>query len=340
MDLFTRRRLLLSGGALMLSSCARRPTRFHFEWLTFATTVSVSLSAEDAEQASDAVTSLKALFNRINKDWYAWGTGELGLLNQSLLTKTTVPVSSPLAGLLERSAAMTEISQRRFDSAVGPLVKLWGFDSFDNNTPPAIAPSDSQISAALDLTRQGFRLDISESDENRYSVVTERPGSQLDVGGIAKGAALQLGLDNLKNSGISEAIIDAGGDLATLNSNRSEPYRIGIKAPRQAGLSASVSLAPGECTMSSGDYARFWTLDGKRYQHIIDPRTGWPVQNTQAVTVVSNDPSFADAAATALVVGGSGDFHALCDAMQVNSAMLVDNDGSIFMTRSFEERLI
>ncbi len=332
----TRRRLIGGLVAGALAGCSRAPAPERATFLTFATEVNVTIYDSDTSRAQRAIAELQALYAVLNRDWYAWGDGELARINAALASTTQAPVSAELATLLERAAALSALSGGRFDPAVGNLVRLWGFDRFDKGQPPVALPGDEALAQALATNRGGFTL---QRDSRGARLQTLRPGLVIDLGGIAKGAALALGMNALALSGVERALIDAGGDLFTMSQSDRSPFRIGLRDPRNNAVARRLRLLPGEAVMSSGDYARFWELDGQRYQHIIDPRNGLPVSAARAATVISTDPVLADAAATALIVGGRNDFSALCDAMGIDKALMIDNLGQELVTPPMRARL-
>jgi len=159
----------------------------------------------------------------------------------------------------------------------------------------------------------------------------------LDLGGIAKGAAVDAVVAELESAGIAPALVNAGGDLRVIGTRPDRRWRIGIQAPRGDGLLGVIELDAGEAAFTSGDYERYYELDGQRLHHIIDPRTGYPVTHTRAVTVIAADGTTADAAATALFVAGP-EWQRLAAALGVTAALRVDAGGSIEMTAEMRDR--
>ncbi|MEM7764827.1 MAG: FAD:protein FMN transferase [Pseudomonadota bacterium] len=331
----SRRAVLVALASAVAPGCRRASRTHHFEWLSFATTVRLTLTTRDAVLANEAAAAVQRRFAQINRDWYAWGDGELGDINTALMTTGEAPLSAEMADLLCQSKAFAARSAHRFDPAVGPLVKLWGFDRFDRGTPPSQWPTDKEIDAALRLVQRGF--DIVSAPAR---AVRAASGSQIDLGGIAKGAALQAGLDTLAPFPLDGALLDAGGDIATLAAPRQSPYRIGLQVPAaRTRERRAIPLQPGECIMTSGDYARYWANDDTVVQHIIDPRTGRPATGPRWATVIADDPLLADATATALMVADPGEFYTLCDVMQVSDAMIAVTLDEIRMTDALQRRL-
>ena len=170
-------------------------------------------------------------------------------------------------------------------------------------------------------------------------IVGAPPGLMLDLGGIAKGAILEDSVEILRRLDIENAIINIGGDLTVLGSVSGRPANIGIRSPREQTAIASVDIAAGETVVTSGDYERFVEIDGDRYSHILNPRTGYPVEHSSAVTEIHADAMLADAAATALMVGGPDEFEQLTLALELEYALLIDPSGDLHLTPAMDLRL-
>ena len=194
-----------------------------------------------------------------------------------------------------------ELTEGCYDPSVYPLVELWGFAAgeFLPGTPPEGGiPSQDEIDAALALV--GFDRAFS-LDPNALTVTKLIEGAKLDLGGIAKGYAAQLALM------VRFDICNVGGNISV----GKEKAVIGVPAPRETETGSaswlfSFNADYGACISTSGDYERYYIVDGVRYHHIIDTHTGYPASSgTASVTVVSKDGAFADAFATAAIVGGA-----------------------------------
>ena len=139
-------------------------------------------------------------------------------------------------------------------------------------------------------------------------------------------------IDLLRARGIHNAIVNAGGDLRAIGTHGARPWHIGIRHPRKDGILASIDSAGDTSIFTSGDYERLFEVNGKRFHHILDPRTGYPATGTVAVTVVHENGAIADAAATALFVAGPADWADIARQMGIDRVMLVDSEGTIHMT--------
>jgi len=206
-----------------------------------------------------------------------------------------VAVSKEVSGLIKTALEISRQSKGAFDPTVGPLLEAWGFKEHI-----ARFPSDENIREVLGLT--GTDKVIVESDR----VKLLKKGMELDLGGIAKGYAVDKAVSVLRNSGIDNAIVEVGGDLYCLGSGvDSKGWKIGIRDPRNDNVIIATITITDKGVATSGNYENYFMHEGVRFSHIIDPRTGYPVQGSVAsVTVVSSECAISDAWATALSVLG------------------------------------
>ncbi|MEL7538440.1 MAG: FAD:protein FMN transferase [Pseudomonadota bacterium] len=317
---------------LVLAACSA-PTSTHERSLhTFGTSVRIELRGLNTADASVVADQIERSLNRWNHDWYAWGDGALGSLNQTLANTTVATTSADIGALLSAAKLMRARSGGLFDPTVGELVELWQFDDLSATT------DDLPESTELDSARANaaFTVDL----ENGQAIIrTERAGVQFDLGGIAKGYALAELERELRAASVPAAIVDIGGDVLVIDANANSAMTIGIVNPRGTGTLAHVVANDGEAVVTSGDYARYREIDGERYHHIIDPRTGRPGTGARAVTVIDRDPVLADAAATALMIAGSALFHETSRRMGVEFALMIDADGNALTTPAMRERL-
>ncbi len=200
--------------------------------------------------------------------------------------------------ILQRSRELWMLSNGAFDVTVGPLLDIWGFTARE----PSV-PEPSEI--AKTLSRIGMDKIIFNPRDNmvKFSV----PGVKIDLGGIGKGFALDCAIKKLKAEGITSCLINAGGQIACLGKRYGKPWRIAVKDPRPAEnnpAAAVLELSDGSLS-TSGDYEQYFKRRGRRYSHIIDPKTGTPSQSrVTAVTIKANDGATADALSTAVFVLG------------------------------------
>ena len=170
-------------------------------------------------------------------------------------------------------------------------------------------------------------------------MLSENPSVQLNFGAFAKGYAIDQSMQYLKKSGVSHAILNTGGDLKAIGQHGDRAWRIGIRHPRQQSIMASIETQGEEGIFTSGDYERFYMHQGKRYHHILDPRTAYPASGTQSVTVIHHNSGLADAAATALFIAGPAEWLNIAQNLNLTQVMLFDDKGVVHITPEMQKRV-
>ncbi|MCW8836901.1 MAG: FAD:protein FMN transferase [Rhodospirillales bacterium] len=317
---------------LGLSAC-EKPMVEHKETLyIFGTLVEFTIRGIDAETARKAVAAVDADFQRMHRDWHAWKPGELTELNAAFAEGRTQEVTPFLLPLVEQAKSLYRQSDGLFNPAIGGLIGIWGFH--DDEPPKGELPDFAAIAA---LVKANPTMDDVIVTGNIVRSVN--PSVQLDFGGFGKGVALDRAMRRLREFGIDNAIINAGGDLNTMGSAGDRPWKVGIRHPRNWGVIASVTMGPDENLYTSGNYERFREHEGIRYAHIIDPRDGMPVRHIVSASVIHKDGAVADAAATAMSVAGPGSWHRIARAMGIKFALLVDEDGTVYANPAMADRV-
>jgi FAD:protein FMN transferase len=211
-----------------------------------------------------------------------------------------VPVSADTASVAAAAIAMAKLTDGAFDPTIGPLVDLWGFGP----AGPSVRMPDAHAIAA---TRDRIGYALLEVRHDPPRVRKQRHGVRIDLSGIAEGFAVDGIADTLDRYGISDSLIELGGEMRCRGRHPAgRPWTIAIEAPALAATQAHMYVEPADAAIAtSGDYRKFFMADGRRYSHVIDPRTGRPVDHRLAsVTVIGGSALPADALATALLVMG------------------------------------
>jgi FAD:protein FMN transferase len=290
--------LPLGGWPASASENATEPPleRFEYREVQMGMPVRLVLYAPDEEQAREAA---RAVFERIDGLEDVLSTfrprSEISSLNAAA-GGAPVIISEELFRMLAFATEVARLSDGAFDVTVGPLTELW-------RTPRRTGelPSTPDLDAAIELVGWQFL----ELDPERRTARLAREGMRLDVGGIAKGYILDQALSTLSAHGISHALIEAGGDIRV---SGAPPGRRGwrIELPHREGEAQALSLSHAAIS-TSGDTEQYIELDGRRYSHIVDPRTGRGLTTRLMVTVVAEDALMSDALATAVSVLGPED---------------------------------
>ena len=195
---------------------------------------------------------------------------------------TGAPISDPeILGLIRIALDVSKESGGAFDITVAPLLELWGFYGKDLYIPKKQELKDC-------LSKVGYR----HLSLNNGKLKRDRAGVKIDLGGIAKGYALEQAVKVLKSEGVHSALVDAGGDIYALGKKGNRLWKIGIKNPRGGDVLEYVEVED-LAVMSSGDYERFFIKDGKRQHHIFNPKTGHPTEGVASVTLIYSDPVLA-----------------------------------------------
>lgn len=330
-DKITRLFILLL--ALAVSACSQpKDPVFHDQFFAFGTLIDITLYGVEPGIAETISSQIEADFNALHAEWHAWQPGPILSLNEKLAQHRPATVKPAIIHLLAEANRLSLASEGLFNPVIGNLIELWGFH--DNALPIGTLPDSAAIE---NLVAENPAVDDITIEADR--VITRNAGVAYDLGGFAKGLAIDRAIERLRESGIEHAIINAGGDLRAIGQRGERPWRIGIRHPREPGILASIEIAGDDSVFTSGDYERFFEVDGKRYHHIIDPRSGYPASETTSVTVIHSDAATADAAATALFVAGPDHWQIAAKNMGIRFVMLIDSRGIIHMNPAMQSRI-
>lgn len=325
-DALRRRDMLAAlAGTLLLGDLAHADTalvqREHF---LFGSPVRLVARAGDAHLDA-ALDAVMAELQRTHREWNAWKPGgELGRLNAALRAGQAAPASEALRHMVALSARLERDSFGFFNAGIGGAVGAWGFHDDVMHAGPA--PQARVLRGWRDAAPSLAQLDVRGG-----RVASRNPALQLDFGAVAKGVAIDLALDRLRATGVNDAIVDLGGNLAamgqTMEDGRPRPWQIGIRDPHGPGVIAMLAPRGREAVVTSGSYERFREVDGRRVTHILDPHTAAPAAAWVSVTVLHPSAAIADAAATALLVAGPARWRRVAERMGVTQVLAIDGDG-------------
>lgn len=320
---------------LLLAACADPPL-YQAQSYVFGTLVDISIYGAPEPQARAAADAVLKDFQTLHQRLHAWQPdSELSQLNRALARGETAPVAADLADMLNDASQLSARAGGLFNPAIGGLIRQWGFQR-DEYTPVDIDPVG--VAALVAAAPRMSDLHI-EPD----SIRSDNPAVQLDLGGYAKGLALDRALRQLRQAGIQHALVNIGGNVIALGQHGERPWNVGIQHPRQPGAMATVALQDGWAIGTSGDYQRYFELDGQRYCHLIDPRSGYPAQHTQAVTVLippgPQAGTLSDVASKPIFIATQQQRAQVAQAMQVQHVLVVDEHGQRFLSRAMAARL-
>lgn len=315
-----RYRLCWLGLALMvfLGGCTRSAAK-PIERTAFLldTTVTISLYQPQDPAVLDGciqrIQRYEQLFSR------TVAQSDIGRLN--VAGGQPVTVSADTAALLQAGIRYSELSGGAFDCTIAPAAACWDFTA----EPPQLPDAAALANAAEQVDYRRIRVEGTQ-------VQLDGAQTQVDLGGIAKGYIADRLRDYLLEQGVESALINLGGNVLAVGQKDKTPWKIGIRDPLGDGLAAVITLKEGS-VVTSGAYERGFTLDGVRYHHILDPETGWPVNNGLAsVTIVSAQSVDGDALSTACFVLGLEKGKALVESLDGIEALFIHQDGTLTAT--------
>jgi len=322
--------------AAALAFAGARAEDYRASSYVFGTIVQITVADADPARARRASSRVFEEFDRMHRELHAWKQGDLVALNQAIARgETLIHTTAEIAALIQQAQGLAAESGELFNPAIGKLVGLW---SFHRDKPGGPVPAAADIARLV--AAHPRMSDLSVRDDK---VTSANPAVQLDFGGYAKGVALDRAAALLRRDGIANALVNVGGNAMALGRHGARAWRVGLDAPRGAGLLATLELNDGEAVGTSGDYRRYYEIDGKRYSHIIDPRTGYPVAGVESVTVLvaagEGAGALSDAASKPIFIEGRSGWKEAAARMGVSHALLVDSDGVVHVTPELRARL-
>lgn len=332
-----RQCLLLGLACAMLSGCGPSAP-WRQESFVFGTRVELLITGVPEAKALAAGSQVLAEFDRLHRTYHAWQPSALSALNAAIAAGKPMEVSPEFAGYIRQLQQLAADSDYLFDPGIGRLIALWGFQSDEFKTR---LPDETALAA---LTKQ--RPSIADIQLDGLRVTSRNPAVALDFGGYLKGVALDRAAQILRTAGIHNALINIGGNVMALGTKNGVPWRVGIQHPRPATVGgaplASLELRDGEALGTSGDYYRFFEINGRRYCHLLDPRTGYPAMGTQSVTILIPPGATAgmrsDVLSKPLFIAGDA-WLRQASKLNVIAALKVGAGGTVIATPAMRSRL-
>jgi thiamine biosynthesis lipoprotein len=307
----------------------REPTRLRESRALMGTRVDIAVRGDDPTLLGPA---MQAAFERMSALVQMMShyepTSSVAVLNLAAGLQP-IPIAAELMQVLQMARSVSQRSSGAFDVTVGSVGR-WHFDA-QNPQMPTPAHIASHL-AVVDY--RNLILDTRAGT----AYLTKR-GMKVDLGGIAKLHILEAGLSSLRQHGIADALINGGGDVVAISSATSRPWRVGIRDPRQPErLLAALDLRQG-FVASSGDYERCFVRDGRRYHHVLDPKTGYPARGPHGVTLVGDRLDTVNGLGAAAMVLGTAAGRELIRGTTGVEGLIAGADGTLWITPALRERM-
>jgi thiamine biosynthesis lipoprotein len=275
---------------------------------------------ENIQIAIEEIRRIEQLFTTFKAD------SQTNLINEHAGIQP-VKVDSEVFDLIERSIGISRITQGAFDITYGSIDKsLWNFDKTMTQLP--------SVETALKMVHL-INYNNIILDKEKGTVFLKDKGMRIGFGGIGKGYAAEMAKNKLIANKVQSGIINASGDLTSwgLQPN-GKPWTIGIANPDQPAAAFSYLEISGKAVATSGNYEKYILINGKKYSHTIDPKTGLPITGIKSVTVISGNAEFADAMATPIAVMGIKAGLYLVDQIPDLYCIIIDDNNTIYTSKN------
>ncbi len=309
------------------------PQLVNAEWVSreesiMGTIIRVELWHDQKEQANQAIQAVIDEMHRIDHLMSPYKPdSELSIINK-LAAKQAVVISDELFNLIQRSIQFSKRTQGAFDITFASVGSLYDYRK-------KIKPEPSErLSKLPAINYRHIKI-----DPTKKTIAFSQKDVQIDLGGIAKGYAVDRAITLLTDRGIASAIITAGGDSRILGDKKGRPWMVGIRDPRnKQALIAALPMTDAAIS-TSGDYERYFESDGIRYHHIISPNTGESVHSIRSVTVLGTDTTTTDALSTSVFVLGQIKGMKLIESIPEVETIIIDQAGIMYYSKGLQKNL-
>ena len=274
------------------------------------------------KKAVEKISRIEALLSTYQE------TSETNLINKNAGLKP-VKVSDEVFSLIKRSKKISEITDGTFDITYGSIdQRFWNFDTEMTELP-------DKVLARKSIALIDYRNIILNTEEK--TVFLKNKGMRIGFGGIGKGYAAEKTKNLLKNIGVKAGIINASGDLSCWGiPENGKPWTIGIAHPDFAELPFSTLEVTDLSVATSGNYEKFVMINGKKYSHTINPKTGFPVHGIKSVTVISPNAEISDALATPITILGTEKGLTLINQLKDIECIIIDDDNKFYYSEKIK----
>jgi FAD:protein FMN transferase len=288
----------------------------------------ITLVAADSAQANTYIDVAVGEITRIEKLISSWDAhSQTSEINKNAGIKP-VKVDSELIGLIERSIAISRLTDGAFDISYASMDKIWKFDGSMTSMP-----SEQSIKASV--AKIGYRNIVI--DKANGTVFLKMEGMKIGFGAIGKGYAADKAKDLLIKKGVKAGIINASGDMNTWGKQpNGDEWKVAITNPMDKNKAFALLPITNGAVVTSGDYEKFVTFNGIRYAHIIDPRTGYPSTGIISVTVFAPKAELADALATSVFVMGKTAGLDRINQLPNIECVIIDDKGNVFTSNNIK----
>jgi thiamine biosynthesis lipoprotein len=302
--------------------------------MSMGTELRLSAWTDDEAAVVPAFDEVFREFDRLDALMSVWKEGSDVVRLNAAAGRAPVPVSADTLAVLKAARQISEWTNGKFDVTFGALSGLWRFDAQNQDNR---LPDPAAVRARLPL------IDYRDLviDEPAGTAFLRRAGMSAHLGGIGKGYAVDRGVAILTARGITNFLLQAGGDLYAAGRRGDRPWNVGIRDPRGPADKSFAAIELSDSTFStSGDYERFFIVGGRRFHHIIDPDSGEPTTHTRSVTIMAKSATQSDAIDTGVFLLGPEEGMKLIERLPDVEGVIVTAANEVLVSSGLTERLV
>jgi thiamine biosynthesis lipoprotein len=302
------------------------------QWLSreeaiMGTAIRVELWSDDKAAGEAAIDAVMEEMHRIDREMSPFKPeSELSRINREAADHP-VPISTEMFDILSRSIEFSELSGGVFDITFSSVGYMYDYRRH-------LKPTDREIEKAL----PGINYRHLLLDKDKRTIRFARPGVRIDLGGIGKGYAVDNCIALLKKRGVTHALVTAGGDSRVLGDREGRPWMVGIRDPRRKDNVVAVIPLINSAISTSGDYERFFEVDGVRYHHIINPKTGRSATGVHSASVIGPDATTTDGLTKPVFILGPEKGLKLIESIPGVDAVIIDAEGRMFYSSGLQNK--
>jgi len=320
---------------LAVFGCGGDPI-FQKKHFVFGTMIDIKIYGEDETKANNVTNEIIEEFNRLNMLLHPWEESLINKINLSISKGNPIHIKNKeVISIIEDSKSLQNKTHNLFNPAIGKLVSLWGFhsDTFKN-----LLPNKTKI---LDLVKSSpSMMNISI---NNNILKSSNKDVQIDLGGYAKGYALDRAKKIIKSNNVKNALINIGGNILAIGKHGNRKWVVAIQHPRKPNAIAYMPLDPGWAIGTSGDYQKYFIKNNNRYSHLINPKTGFPSNNSQSATILMppsiNVGVLSDVLSKPLFIAPEDKKIDFAKGLNIEYFLIITKDGSIIISKKLQEKI-
>ena len=303
----------------------------------FGTLIDIKIYGESKIDAEKVSNEIFFEFHRLHKLLHPWEKSLITDINTAISQNKSIPINNDeVITIISNAQRLETQTQNLFNPSIGRLIKLWGFHSNDYNQETIPNKETIQKLVSSNPLMQSIKIKDGILKSNNQNV-------QIDLGGYAKGYALDQAKKILKQNNVKNALINIGGNILAFGRHGERDWVVGIQNPRKPNALASIVLKSGWTIGTSGDYQRYIMVNNQRYSHLINPKTGYPESKTQSATVLippsKNSGILSDVFSKPLFITSKEDKANMAKLLDIKYFLIIMDDDSILISKSLSEEI-